>query len=376
MANPALSIELLRNGDAVFAAAEAAIHAATNSVRLESYIYGNDAVGVRFLKALMLAAQRGVSVRVIVDAWGSFELDDDFFAPLITLGGEARRFNPLELRRFAFRDHRKLLVCDERVVLLGGFNFSADYAGDGRASGWCDLGVRLADGPAKELARSFDEMFALATFQHGRLTRFRKAVATRGERVRDCQLLFSGPGRGPNPLNAWIERDLDRAKDITIVAAYFLPPRRLRRALRRAALSGRRVRLLLGGKSDVPISREATQNLYARFLRAGIEIWEYQPQNLHAKLLVADDFVYVGSSNLDPRSLEFNYELTLRLKQRPLAAAARARVESLLADSVRVDPQSWRGPRTWRERIRARLAYWIVTKLDRFISRRQLRRLR
>jgi len=376
LANPTFSIELLPDGNAVFAAAEAAISAATRSIRLESYTYGNDAVGIRFLQALMSVVKRGVSVRVIVDAWGSFELDDDFFAPLIALGGEVRRFNPLELRRFAFRDHRKLLVCDDRLVLLGGFNFSADYAGDGRTSGWCDLGVRLEDGPARELARSFDEMFALATFQHGRLTRFRKAAATRGGRVCGCQLLFSGPGRGPNPLNAWLRRDVNRARDITIVAAYFLPPLRLRRALRRAALSGRRVRLLLGGKSDVPISREATRNLYARFLRAGIEIWEYQPQILHAKLLVADDVVYVGSSNLDPRSLEFNYELTLRLSRQPLAAAAREHVERLLADSVRVAPETWRGPRTWLERIRARLAYWTVTKLDRFISRRQLRRLR
>lgn len=375
MAAPLVSIELLRDGRTALAAAEAAIRVATRSVRLESYIYGNDDVGKRFLRVLMEAAQRGVQVKVLVDAWGSLELDDGFFDPLVAVGGEARRFNPLSLRRFPFRDHRKLLVCDDQVAVLGGFNFSSDYDGDGRTSGWCDLGVRVEGRPAGELARSFDELFALASFQHSRLARFRRAAATRGERVHRGQLLFSGPGRGPNPLNGWLKRDFDRAKDITIVAAYFLPPLRLRRALRHAALSGRRVRLILGGKTDVAISRAATRNLYARFLRAGIEIWEYQPQILHAKLLVADDVVYVGSSNLDPRSLEFNYELTLRLKQGPLAAAAREHVERLLADSVRVAPETWRGPRTWVERVRAQLAYWIVTKLDRFISHRQLRRL-
>jgi cardiolipin synthase len=375
MAAPLVSLELLRDGRTALAAAEAAIRAATRSVRLESYIYGNDAVGKRFLRVLVEAAQRGVRVQVLVDAWGSLELDDKFFAPLVAVGGEARRFNPLSLRRFAFRNHRKLLICDDHVAVLGGFNFSSDYDGDGRTSGWCDLGVRVEGRPAVELARSFDELFALASFRHPRLTRFRKSPIARDEREPGCQLLFSAPGRGGNPLRAWLQRDAERAGEILIVAAYFLPPLRLRRALLRAARSGRRVRLLFGGKSDVPLSREATRSLYGRFLRAGIEIWEYEPQILHAKMLVADDVVYVGSSNLDPRSLEFNYELTLRVRQRPFANAAREHFERLLADSVRIAPENWRGPRTWWGRFRSRVAYWIVTKLDRFISHRQLRRL-
>ena len=107
------------------------------------------------------------------------------------------------------------------------------------------------------------------------------------------------------------------------MVAYFLPPRRLRRALTRAVRNGGRVESILAGQSDAPLSMLAAQSLYRRFLRGGVEIFEYQPQILHAKLIVVDDVVYVGSSNLDTRSLQINYELMLRLEDRELAAQAR-----------------------------------------------------
>ncbi|MBI3881536.1 MAG: phosphatidylserine/phosphatidylglycerophosphate/cardiolipin synthase family protein [Verrucomicrobia bacterium] len=372
----ASAFRLLRTGADALAAMLAAIESATASIQLESYIYANDATGREFLRALVMAADRGVRVRVLVDAFGSFELDSAHFLALLGAGGEMKWFNPIGLDRFAFRSHRKLLVCDGRVAFIGGFNISKDYAGDGRTSGWCDLGLRIEGPLVGELAASFGEMFALADFRHERLAPLRKSSAGKMHKGDCCELLLISPNFGRNPLKRALRHDFAAARDLRIVASYFLPPLRMRRALMRAARAGRRVQLILAGKSDVPLSQRASRSLYSRYLRAGIEVWEYQPQILHAKMVIADDAVYLGSSNLDPRSLEFNYELMVRAELPDLAAAARARFDELLADSRRLERKEWKRSRGWLAKLRERLDYFIVAKVDQFVSRRQLRRLR
>ena len=135
-------------GDEAFPAMLAAIDAASKSIRLEVYIFSDDELGHRFRDALLRAGQRGVAVRVLVDGIGSNDLPDDFWSSLKQAGGEARVFNPIALKRFGIRDHRKLLVCDARVAFIGGFNISHEYEGDGVKQGWRDLTRALRRLPA------------------------------------------------------------------------------------------------------------------------------------------------------------------------------------------------------------------------------------
>ena len=137
------ALRWLCTGQEIFPAMLKAMAAAQKSIRLETYIYADGKLGRQFLAALLAAAQRGVRVRVLVDAMGSWLLPNDFFDPLVAAGGEVRRFNPLHLWRFGVRDHRKLLVCDESTIFLGGFNVADEYDGDGVTRGWCDVGVRI-----------------------------------------------------------------------------------------------------------------------------------------------------------------------------------------------------------------------------------------
>jgi cardiolipin synthase len=368
---------LLASGEEAFAAMLEAIAGARVSIQFEMYIWGDDEVGRRFLVALLEARQRGVSVQLLVDAWGSFELNRDFFGILERAGAQVRWFNPIDLRRFAFRDHRKLLVCDDRIAFIGGFNVAREYAGDGRTRGWCDVGLALTGPLVEELSAAFTEMFALAGLRHRLLAPLRRSPAKRRRPGECCELLLSGPGRGCNPIKAALLREFNTARhSIQIVSAYFLPPRRMRRALRRAVRRGVRVQLLLAGRSDVPLSQQATRSLYRRFLRAGFELYEYQPQILHAKLVVADHAVFTGSSNLDPRSLDFNYELLVRVNDPALTAAARELFHRWRQDSRQIHLADWLRERSWCERLRQRWAHFVVTQLDRFVSHRQLRRLR
>ncbi|EEF61332.1 phospholipase D/Transphosphatidylase [Pedosphaera parvula Ellin514] len=360
----------LCTGNDVFPAMLEAIHSAQKSIRLETYIYSDDSVGEKFRQALIQACQRGIKVKVMVDSLGSQRLRSDYWQPLIAAGGEARWFNPNRLKRFGFRDHRKMLVCDEEVAFVGGFNIAKEYEGDGIKTGWYDLGLRIENSLAADLAATFDEMFGRAYTSHKRFAQWRKSSAKKDIIKQDGELLLSGPGRG-SPFKRALRTDLMHARSVQIIAAYFVPTRKIRRDLFRIARRGGRVQLILAGKSDVTLSQLAGQSLYRRMLRAGIEIYEYQPQILHAKMILVDDVVYVGSSNLDPRSLYINYEFMLRFKNDDLADEARSLFENNLQNCRQIELEAWRKSRSWWERFKQRWAYFIIARADPIIARWQ-----
>jgi cardiolipin synthase A/B len=365
----------LRNGDEAFPAMLDAIATARVSIRLETYCYADDSLGRRVRAALVEAQRRGVVVRVLTDGIGSIALPGDFWQPLIQTGGAARTFNPVALRRFGIRDHRKLLVCDERVAFVGGFNISAEYEGDGVTRGWCDLGLRLEGLLVSDLVSSFEVMFALAEFRHKRLVRLWRAQHKRAIVAAEGQLLLGGPGRGANPIRRAMQHDLARAREVQIISAYFLPTWRIRRALARVARRGGRVQLILPAKSDVALSQLAGRSLYRRLLKAGAEVHEFAPQILHAKLLVLDEAVYVGSANLDPRSLSINYELMLRFENPRMTREAREIVAEQMRHCRRIDRAAWARSRSLWMRLKERCAYWLLAQFDPHVARWQWRSL-
>jgi cardiolipin synthase len=366
----------LKTGNEAFEEMLRAIAEAKFSVRMETYIYSASPIGERFRQALHRAAARGAEVKVLIDAFGSMALPDAYWEPVRRDGGEVRWFNPLSLERGAIRDHRKLLVCDGAVAFVGGFNIAAEYEGDGVTEGWRDCGVVICGEIARELAVSFDAMFAMADFSHKRLARFRRASIRHVVSTREGQILLTGPGRGKNLLKRALLNDLRRASHVRIISAYFVPTLPIRRALTRAARRGCRVQIILAGQSDVPFVQAASRRFYQAYLKSGIEIYEYQPQILHAKLVLVDGVVYVGSANLDRRSLYINYELVLRLPEADLGKQAAAMFDRDLALCRKIDARTWRKSRTFWNKLLERWAYFLIARVDPFIARRQLRHLR
>ena len=139
---------------------------------------------------------------------------------------------------------------------------------------------------------------------------------------------------------------------------------------------GGRVQLILAGKSDVRLAQLASHRLYGMLLRAGVEIYEYQPQILHAKLVIIDDVVYGGSCNLDLRSLNFNYEVMVRVEESGLAKEAQKIFVGDLAHCRRIESVGWRASRGWWIRLQESLAYFVLARLDPFVARWQMRSLR
>ena len=364
-----------RTGEELFPALLAAIAEARRSICLEMYIFSPSAIGEQFRNALIEARTRGVEVRAMLDYVGSFNLPSGFWASLEAAGGRVRYFNPLTLSWFGIRDHRKVLVCDERLAFVGGFNIAPEYQGDGVTRGWCDFGVSVTGPLVEQLAAAFDEMFERAEFRHKRFVIWRKSEAKKTLYSPNEQLLLSGPGRGPSPIKRALNHDLRGARNVRIIMAYFLPTWRIRHQLGQVARRGGKVQLILAGKSDVLVSQLAGQSLYRRFLTAGLEINEYQPQILHAKLIIIDDAVYVGSANLDQRSLNINYELMIRFEGEAIAGQARELFEERLRYCNPITQDEWRRSRNIWRRLKQRWAYLLLVRLDPYIARRQWRAL-
>jgi cardiolipin synthase A/B len=374
LATRSFALQWLPTGREIFPAMLAAIAAAQKAVQFEVYIYADDKLGRQFRDALVAAAGRGVQVQVLVDAVGSWMLPGNFFQPLFQAGGHARRFNPLHYSRFGVRDHRKLLICDGYTVFIGGFNLSDVYDGAGVSKGWCDLGVKMEDSDlAMELGLSFNVLFNLADFRQKPLIRLRLFKRKRSVRALG-NLLFTHPGRGASPFQAALHRDLEMAHEVRIISAYFLPTRRLRRDLMRVVRRGGRVQLMLAGKTDVQMSQFAARSLYHRLLKAGVEIYEYQPQVLHAKMILCDHTTYIGSSNLDIRSLNLNYELMLRLQDKTVAQEAKKIFDARLEHCKKIERHSWKGIRSFWQRWRFHWAHFLLSRIDPFVALWQFRR--
>ena len=203
------------------------------------------------------------------------------------------------------------------------------------------LGV---EGPeAARLRRPFLRMWVRADRPLLLRAFFRRRRPREGEQPEgSVRFIASGPGETAR-LALQTHREVIRAaqRSVDLAMGYFFPPGRILRELRRAVGRGVRVRLLVTRRTDVPAMRWAARGLYGRLLRAGIEVYEYLPAILHAKLAIADDTLLVGSANLDLRSDRLNHELTAVVRDPALAAAARSEFEADLARSERVELAAW-----------------------------------
>ncbi len=308
----ASEVTIYTEGAEALHAMASAVAEARREVLLESYIFKDDRVGKAAAEFLRAAAERGVTVRVLADAVGSWETHAAFWSHLGEHGIEVRIFHSLLHHPLyhAFRDHRKILVVDRAVAFTGGMNIGDEYAlREGDAPAWRDTHARVAGSAAWEMAVVFSEGWVRAG---GEPLDIQPLPAEQPPGLR-TQVLDSRPGRGHIESAAVLGAIVGAARRrLWITNSYFAPRRAVVGLLAAAVLRGVDVRLLLSGPTDVPLVRHAGHGLYARLLRAGVRLWEYQPSVLHAKTLVADDWVaVVGSSNLDYRSFRFNAECNL-----------------------------------------------------------------
>jgi len=347
------SVELLDGGTAAYPRMLTAIREAQSSVHLEVYTFADDRIGRSFVDALKESAHSGVQCTVILDGWGSARSGRRIARILRDAGCQVFIYNRLMsllLGRFR-RDHRKILVVDQRIAFVGGINIGEEYASTETRAGWADLALELRGQPAAWLA-----------------------MKLRGERrlprQRATRIFLSGLAGGGHLRKRYL-RALARARRGVLFAhSYFLPDERLIRALTAAAQRGVSVTLLLAGTSDVPFVRAATMRLYRRFLDSGVMIYEWSNSVLHAKVAVVDGAnVLLGSFNLDPLSLA-NLEVLVEVQDPTTVNKTEAWVRARIQASHRVGVADCANPiQSW---LTERLGYWaakLAEHLARFIAR-------
>jgi cardiolipin synthase len=254
--------------------------------------------------------------------------------------------------------------------LIGGFNITDQYFGRRGDDSWEDLGLTIS-GP--EVARISSLYFRTDRIVGGwRRAAARIAPVDPHWQPGDgpLQWLVGGPTNRISPWALALKRDLQNARTIDIVAAYFSPTQTILRRLASAARKGGAVRLVLAGKTDNGATIGAARILYGYLLKRHVQICEFQPQLLHTKLLVIDNASYIGSANLDIRSLFINKELMLRIDDAGWQTiCADWPVNWQLKSEVQT-PELHRNRLSWFNRLRWSLAYLLVNSVDYNIGRR------
>ncbi len=383
-------VELLRGGDQLFPAMTEAIRHAHREVWLATYIFHDDATSLALADALVAADRRGVRVRVVVDGFGSNASLAALRARLAGSGVALAVFRPMDrwwhwfqrgqLRRL----HQKLCVVDSEYAFVGGINIIDDRVDIRHGQTELprlDFAVQVRGGLVDLVAEGVRSIWSRAWLGRDFDDALLDYVPMRRRFTLWLSQLWRGPQRLPEastqlpPMRAaFVLRDNLRRRrtiehayadaigsaqhSVDIVCPYFYPGQRIRQALRRAADRGVRVRLLLQGKLDYRLAGWAAEALYADLLRHRIEIYEYTPAFLHAKVAVVDgEWATVGSSNIDPLSLLVNLEANVVVLDRPFAACLAGEIETAIVASARVGETAGKG---WRALVHRAVVVWFA----------------
>lgn len=319
-----------------------AIADAREYVLLEMYLVESGTLASRFADALIAAAERGVRVAALFDGFGALGLRGEDRERLVAAAVELRFYNVLGWRkRLAnfLRDHRKLLLVDGVVAFAGSAGITDDVAGERTHHPWRDLMVRI-EGP---VIADWRELFSSTWKKSGgaQLPVSGTTPAPRPGGVRGRVTTSAGWHRSELARSV-VERILGAQTRAWVTSAYFVPSRRFRKALRRTARRGVDVRLLVPGRlTDHPVVRHAARRFFGKMLYNDVRIFEFQPRVLHAKMVVCDDWVSIGSSNLDRWSFKWNLEANQEIEDAAFADQAAALYERDCAQSEELDHRTW-----------------------------------
>ncbi len=364
-------LRLLQNGAAYFPQLCMDIDACQSFIYLETYIFAADESGRMVSDALQRAARRDVVVRVLMDGFGSADFPPHWLAQLQEAGVQVqwfrREISPFtwqrNRKRRLLRLHRKLVVLDGELAFIGGINI-IDDAKHNDAVPRFDFAVRVQGSVAGEIYAVMRRLWAAVSWANDRGKRIERFMMGNGRRsmLPNIKVFLRDNLRHRRDIErAYLKAIAGAKREVVIANAYFLPGLGFRRALMQAAERGVRVVLLLQGRVEYRLLHYATHALYAELLAAGIEIYEYQPSYLHAKVAVVDSlWVTVGSSNIDPFSLLLAREANLVVSDAGFAAELRGKLFAAISqDAVKINPAHWNRASRGRH-IVARLSYAAV----------------
>ena len=325
------------------------IELAEDYIYIETYKYGNDQIGIKFRDALTKKAKQGVKIKLIIDSWGAY-VSQSFFSEMIKYGGEVRFFKKFRLSVDSFtknhrRDHRKLIIIDDKVTYISSSNIAA------YAMNWRESSLRMIGDIAKVFKEAYLESFRVYNkYIYDKLSASKPLFHNAFEILRDVPTTVLQPTR-----KKFLDLIKSAKKEIIIETPYFLPGSFMRKALIDAAQRGVTVKIISPQHSDVNVV-DILRNRYLGEMHEGnVEILFYTPRNLHSKIFLVDrcEFI-VGSSNFDYRSFRFMHEINLFGKEKRIVHLLEEHINETISDCIRFDYGKWKS-RTLIQRAFERL---------------------
>ncbi len=333
--------KLLIDGPVFFSAMLDSIYQANDYILLEMYLVQPGHISQRFFTALADAAKRNVSVYLLLDDFGSRTLTDDDKNQLKNSKVKLCFYNPLQIHKhklLLFRDHRKLLVIDGHTAFVGGAGFVDEFDSIKQPqTNWRENMVKIQGPNVLQWQSLFVNNWSHWSEEKIQLKTQSIPVGQQKGRV----AMTEGP-RFLEIKRSFLNHVRRAEKRVWMSTAYFAPSQKLRRALRRAALHGIDVRLLIPGPvTDHPMVRYLTQRYYSRMLKDGIHIFEYQPRFMHAKIMLCDSWTTLGSCNIDRWNLRWNLDANQEIEDDIFAKSVINMFETDFSNSVEVTLDQW-----------------------------------
>lgn len=336
-------VELVDSGEEFIRKQEAIILGAVREIHIQTYIFESDETGLRIVKALKEAAKSGeIKIYVLVDAYGSQNFNNLLRKELIDAGIHFRRFGKFYSSgsfHIGRRLHQKIIVADGELAMVGGFNISNKYTNQPGSPAWLDFAVQVKGDVARRLLLICRKRWMKTSFRSFP-KKLREGIVTSQNPSPEVRVKASQ--------NDYINRKNEIAltyrkvigsskKSITIVGGYFLPGGRMRRILAQASERGVDIRILVSDASDVKLVQLARRYLYSWLLRHHIRIYEYQPSNVHGKVLLCDDeFVSIGSYDLNNLSTYSNIELNLDINDTDFSGIVNQKLNAIFEKDCRL----------------------------------------
>ncbi|MEZ0603516.1 cardiolipin synthase [Paraburkholderia sp. IW21] len=359
--------EMLLNGDRIFPSMLEGIRSARKTITFETFIYWSGEIGEEFARALADKAREGVAVHVLLDWVGSSKMDKRYLNTLRDAGAEVIQYHKPHwtgLGRMNNRTHRKLLVIDGHIGFTGGVGIAPEWTGHAQdEKHWRDTHFRVAGPVVGHMQAVFMDNWIKATGNvlHG--PDYFPEVDPVGDGL--AHMFSSSPSGGSDDMQLMYLLAITAATHtIHLASAYFVPDKLTINAIVEAAKRGVKVQIITPGKRiDTHTVREASRACWGDLLRAGVEMFEYQPTMFHCKLLVVDEYlVSVGSTNFDSRSFKLNDEANLNIYDSDFAKQQTATFADDIKKSQQVTLEAWM-QRPFTEKVIEKFVSLLDTQL-------------
>ena len=350
---PNNQITLLRGGEEYFPALVTAIENANQTIYLQTYIYELDKAGIGIGSALKQAAQKGVAVNILLDGFGCKDMPKTYLREFENAGVQVMfyrpKISPWTLKKDRLRRmHRKIAVVDNKIAFVGGINIIDDYNVPDNTPPRIDYAVRIEGTLLPSIASSIQKLWRRISLSHLKPANTNNKISTNKVELTATKGVDAAFVLRDNLIhrrdieNAYLSAINTAKSEIIIANAYFVPGRRFRQALLRAAKRGVKIELLLQGRMEYFLMF-ATHAFYSLFLKNGIEIYEYRKSFMHCKVAVIDGrWATVGSSNIDPFSMLLAREANIIVQDTVFANELRTEIyNSIRGGAHHVSAQEW-----------------------------------